>query len=111
MHIPTAHKAEAVLAMYAKKILWGLPTVTLLFFHERLAQALSQISIEELRTLSAALIIGLTIVASLFLFYLYRYHITRKALLTVKPDFFTEQEKDRLWEQVKNDRAREKNKT
>ncbi len=111
MPMPTAQKVEKNLLSYGKRLLWGIPFLLVAVGHKWIAEFLQDMMPQSLAQLSAWLILGIVLVTSLLLFYFYHYHVTKKSLLKVKPDYFAEQEKDRLWEQVTHDRAREKNKT
>ena len=110
MRIPTTSTIEAALRVFGMNILVSSPTVILGFCHEWLLSFLPQMTNLEQAKLIVWLGLSTLLLASFFLFYFYNYRVTKKALLTVKPDYYTEQLNDRLWEQVTNDRAREKNK-
>jgi hypothetical protein len=109
--MPTASKLEAALRKIVEHLLVTSPTLILGFLHGRLVSFLPDMLPKEMRSWLVWLAISTVLATSLFLFYLYRYLVTKKALLTVNPDYFSEQLNARLWEQVTRDRASEKNKT
>lgn len=111
MPIPTTQEVEATLSRYAKRILWGIPFLAVSVGHKWIGEFLLNMTLQTLAPLAGWLILALVLVTSLLAFFFYQYQVTRRTLLKVKPDFFIEQEKDRLWNQVTKDRAREKNKT
>src|SRR3989344_3523392 len=99
----TAQKVEKSLLSYAKRLLWGIPFLLVVASHKWIVRFLQDMTSQSLAQLSGWLILGIVLVTSLLLFYFYHYRVTKKALLKVKPDYFAEQENDRLWEQVKRD--------
>jgi len=106
--MPTAQQLEAVLLRNTVKIVLGTPLILGAYFREWLVSFLANTTLLSLPELSSWLVVSILGLLPLFLYFLARYLITKKALLTVKPNYFVEQRNDRLWEQVTNDRAREK---
>ena len=110
MQNPIVRKAESALRQIAKPILVAMPTVVLGLFHEQIVSLLPGRTHIELSSWLVWLALSTFLVTSFLLFYVWQYHKTDKALLKIKPDYYVQLQHDKEWNQVTNDRARDKNK-
>ena len=88
MQLPTAQQFESVLKGYTVKAILSILSLLGVFFQEQLVAYLERMTHQSLSALAGWLVVSTMVVALLFFYFLARHLVTKKALLSVEPNYY-----------------------